>query len=125
MRNRFLTYTGIGIFNTILDICILFVLVAIFGQNASLNIISYSVGVASSFYLNSKITFKLPLTTNRFYKCYASSLFAILINTIVVFALLVPFGIFTTKIIAALVVLLYNYAVSVKFIFGDNNETKN
>lgn len=127
MNKRFLTFLSIGVLNTLLDIGIFSVLIYIFGVNPIniiiLNIISFSLCVVLSFFLNGKLTFKdKNLTPKKFIKYYSSSLIGMIINTTIVSLLILNLGtgITISKIIASFVVVLYNYKVSKIYIFEKN-----
>lgn len=123
MSKRFLTFTVIGVINTIVDISILYLLILIFGNAPVyillLNMISYSIGIMSSFILNGVFTFNdKNLTTDKFLKLYASSIGALIINTFVVFVLIgIKTDVVISKIIAAGVVVVFNYNVCKNYIF--------
>lgn len=123
MSKRFFTFLSVGIINTVVDISILYLLILIFGNSPIyillLNMISYSTGVMSSFILNGMFTFNNKnLTTDKFIKLYASSIGALVINTFVIFVLLgIKTDVVISKIIAAGVVVLFNYNMYKNHIF--------
>lgn len=123
MSKRFFTFLSVGIINTIVDISILYLLILIFGNSPIyillLNIISYSMGVMSSFILNGMFTFNdKNLTTDKFLRLYASSIGALLLNTFVVFVLIgIKTDVVILKIIAAGVVVVFNYNMCKNYIF--------
>jgi len=126
-NKRFLIFISIGIFDTLLDIGIFTLLIYIFGKNPEkiiiLNIISFSLVMLCAFYLNGKLTFKDKyLTPKKFIKYYGSSSFGMIMNTIIVTFLMInmKFGTIVSKIIAACIVVLYNYTMSKNYIFEKN-----
>lgn len=126
MSKRFLTFTLIGVINTIVDISILYLLILIFGNNLLyipiFNIISYSFGIVSSFILNGRFTFKdKNLTTNKFIKLYTSSIGGLFINTIIIFLLtFFKVNIIISKIVATITVVVYNYIICKRYIYAQN-----
>lgn len=125
LNKKFLTYLSIGIFSTLLDILIFTTLVIIYSVKSpqdigALNILSFSIVVSISFFLNGYFTFKdKNLTKNKLIMFYGSSFMGMILNTsIVVFLMtIIGFGTVISKIIAACVILFFNYTMSKKFIF--------
>lgn len=125
-NKRFLTFLFIGIFNTLLDIGIFTLLIYIFGKTPQniiiLNIVSFSIVVICAFFLNGKFTFKNKnLTTQKFFKYYATTIFGMVLNTIIVFVLMtiLNFGTVISKIIAASIIVFYNYIISKNYVFRE------
>ena len=123
-KKRFLTFLSIGAFNTLLDALIFTALILVFGISTLniliLNITSFSIVMLSAFYLNGKFTFKDgDLSLRKFIKYYMSSSFGMALNTALVIILISSFGLGTiiSKIIAACIVVIYNYTMCKKFIF--------
>lgn len=121
---RFLTFISIGIFDTLLDISIFTTLISVFG-NQPINIIllnpfSFSIALICSFFLNGRFTFKDEhLTLKKFYKLYASSTFGMILNTSIVYVLITLIGsnAIVSKILAACIIVFYNYTMARKYIF--------
>jgi len=123
-HTRFLTYLCIGIIDTLIDIFILYSFIQIFGSTTFniliFNPISYTIAVICSFFLNGTFTFKdNNLTFKKFLKLYTSSSFGLILNTAIVTFLIGNLGlhIAIAKIIAACIVVFYNYTMCRKFIF--------
>ncbi len=118
---QFLKFLSVGVANTIVDIGVFTLLIYLFGiyYIISINVLSYSIGIICSFFLNAKYTFKdNDLTFKKFSKLYASSLFGMGLNTLIVYALIVA-GVNTviTKISASGIVVMYNYIICKRYIF--------
>ncbi len=124
--NRFYKFIMVGVINTILDISIFVTLIYFFGtQNVILfNIFSYSVGIICSFFLNGKFTFNdKNLFITKFIKLYLSSSFGMLINTLIIFITITLFGmnVILSKIIATIIVVMYNYFICKNYIFENSS----
>ena len=124
IKIRFFTYICIGIIDTLIDIFVLYTLIFLIGNQTInllfLNPISYTVSVICSFFLNGKFTFKdNNLSFKKFTRLYASSFVGVVLNTLIVFILITVFkpNIILAKVIAACVVVFYNYTMCKKFIF--------
>jgi len=123
-RKRILTFLLVGGFNTLLDIVIFTLLIIAFGRNplniVVFNIVSFSLVMLSAFFLNGKYTFKDKNLTNiKFIKYYASSSFSMILNTVIVtfFMTTIGTGTVISKIIAACIIVVYNYTMCRKYIF--------
>ena len=128
LNRRFLIFLSIGIFDTLLDIGIFTLLIYIFGRSPEkiiiLNITSFSVVVLCAFFLNGRLTFKdTDLSFKKFIKYYTTSSFGMVLNTIIVsiFMIIVGFGTVISKIIAACIVVFYNYTMAKNYIFKDRS----
>lgn len=120
----------IGTFNTLLDTGIFTTLINIFGKNTQnillFNVISFSTTIISAYTLNGKITFKDDnLTLRKFVKYYISNIFGMFLNTIITYTMIniLIFGMVTSKIIAACVVVIYNFTISKNYIFKRREQT--
>ena len=127
-NRRFLTFLSIGIFDTLLDIGIFTLLIYIFGRSPEkiiiLNITSFSIVVLCAFFLNGRLTFKdTNLSFKKFIKYYTTSSFGMGLNTAIVSVLMIVigFGTVVSKIIAACIVVFYNYTMAKKYIFKDKS----
>ncbi len=123
-NRRFLTFLSIGIFDTLLDIGIFTLLIYIFGRSPEkiiiLNVISFSIVVLCAFFLNGRLTFKdTDLSFKKFMKYYTTSSFGMGLNTTIVSILMIiiGFGTVISKIIAACIVVFYNYTMAKNYIF--------
>ncbi len=123
-NKRFLTFVLIGIFSTLFDAVIFTTLISVFGKDVEkivmFNMMSFSIVVLCSFFLNGKLTFKdNDLTPKKLMKYYSSSSIGMGLNTVIVLILLtmIGFGTIVSKIIAACIIVFYNYSMSKKFIF--------
>lgn len=131
INKKFLTYILIGGFNTVIDIIMISTLTFLFGNSNMkiliFNSISYSIGVLLGFILNGKFTFKdNNLTFKKFIKLYISALIGLVLNTIIVLVIINMFKLplIIAKIIAACIIVFYNYTICKQFIFRSSNETK-
>lgn len=123
-NKKFLTFLSVGIFDTLLDIGIFTFLIFIFGRSPEkiviLNITSFSLVVVCAFFLNGTLTFKDKyLTPKKFIKYYTTSSFGMFLNTAIVSILIIGigFGTVISKIVAACIILFYNYTMSRNYIF--------
>ena len=110
-----------GVFNTLVDVALFMLLVHVMNTAPALaNVVSYSVGILSSFALNSSWTFKAgfgPGTAQRLAVFVGVNLTALALSTGIV-AVAAPF---TSPLIAKLISLpvtyLWNFVLSRKLVF--------
>jgi len=114
----------VGIVTTLTDIVIFTSFIYLFGKSYEniiiFGIISYSIVILFSFILNGKLTFKdRYLSNKKFIIYYISASMGMLFNILIVMILMIDIGLGTiiSKIIAACIIVFYNYTVSKKYIF--------
>lgn len=125
---QFIKFSIIGAINTLLHILILYILVEFFSVYYLIaSLFGFLVAVVNSFILNSKFTFKSDLkkrTYIKFFKFFALSTLALLVNIFVLYISTEYFEIWYiySQIIATLFSLSLNFVGNKYWTFADENQ---
>lgn len=128
-----LIFAGIGVLNTLLDLVLYVVFSSVFGiPKAGANIMSTSLALVFSYFMNSRFTFKAQKFTRRSFILYiVVTLFGLwVLQTVIIYALthllgnrldFLPTALATAfpKLCATAVTLVWNYVWYNKVIFKD------
>ncbi len=118
--SSFLRFALVGAIGTVVDFALFYGLHMLleWGLVVS-NILSYSTGLTSSFFLNRRFTFQSTTKTNRLWLSLVLGYIGLGINTALVWLCAGIMPMMLGKVIAVIVVLFYNYFANRYFVFSD------
>ncbi len=115
----FVRFAAVGGIGTLIDFILFYGLHVMLGWGLVVsNILSYSVGLTSSFFLNRCWTFKSTVTTRRIWLSLLFGYVGLAINTALVLGLSDTMPVMFAKVIAVILVLAYNYLANKYLVFG-------
>ncbi|NNL90463.1 MAG: GtrA family protein [Marinicaulis sp.] len=119
---QFLKFGIVGGFNTGLDFLVYTIVVVMGAPPVLSNIIAFAVANPTSFFVNSRFTFRrdgrpAKLSFSKYGKFLAAHLASLLISTSIVWAFASEIGAFSAKFAAIVVTVFINYTASALLVF--------
>lgn len=119
---QFIKFGIVGGFNTGLDFLVYTIVVIMGAPPVLSNIIAFAVANPSSFFVNSRFTFRrdgrpAKLSLAKYGKFLAAHLASLLISTSIVWAFATEIGAFSAKFAAIVVTVFINYTASALLVF--------
>lgn len=112
-----LRFGFVGLFTTAVDICGFSLLIWAGLMVPVANLLSYSCGIAASYALNSRLTFKKLPSRHRAVKFFAATLAGLLLSTGMVWQLDLILPPIVSKALSVPVIFVWNYATARLWVF--------
>ena len=125
MVKKFFKYSIVGLLGTCIDFSTLVLQVELLKINIYIALtVSFVLAASSNHFFNRKFTFKSenPHIKNEYFKFISVSIIGIFINILIIYSLSRLFNVhyLVSKIIATLLVLLWNFLMNYHWTFNEN-----